>query len=274
MASAIAVETFATIHDYEMLFSRFLSSSELSQLNKQGTKIVSPEFIEVLKKSIELYLLTAGACNPLLQVQALGYTKTYNDLAGIRAEVSSTAYNTDVHKIVFNDEEHVVTLDQNQQLDFGGILKGYLANKLADEIAAKYPECQGLIINIGGDLATRGYDMLHEPFIFELYNPVTGEEISIPITNMSLATSGTYARYWQTDTGKLHHIVDPDNLQNPDNHQVAASIIHYDGAVAEALAKLFLVRGITEATTLLVPEKCHYQYFVVSDTGKVSTNIV
>lgn len=274
MADTIAAETFITIREYEQRFSRFLPNSELSRLNTYGTLVVSSEFIQVLKKSIELNLLTAGAFNPLLQVRALGYTKNYNDLAGISTEISFTTYNTDVHKIAIDSSTNTVTLDKKQQLDFGGVLKGYLANKLADEIVAMYPECQGLIINIGGDLVTRGCDALHAPFIFELYNPVTGEEIQIPLTNMSLATSGTYARYWQADTGRLHHIVNPDNLQNPDNNQVAVSIIHHDGAVAEALAKLFLVRGIAEATTLLVPEKFHYQYFVVSNTGKVSTNIL
>ncbi len=274
MADSVATETFATIHDYELRFSRFLPDSELSCLNQQGTLTVSTDFIAVLEKSIELYTFTAGAFNPLLQVRALGYTNTFADIRNTTSTLAPITYNTDLEKITINHTTHEVSLHANQQLDFGGLLKGYLATKLADDITKSYPACTGAIINIGGDIATRGLDELHEPFIFELYNPVTGEEIPTILTNTALATSGTYARLWQTSEGKRHHIIDATSLQNPTQNLVAVSIVHRDGAMTEALTKLFLVTGVTGALKRAPANRYQYQYFAVSSDGTIVTNLV
>lgn len=274
IAHTIANKTFATIHDYELRFSRFIPDSEVSRLNQQGTLTASSDFIEVLKKSIKLYTLTNGVFNPLLQVQSLGYTKTFTDLKHVTINPEPIPYNTDLEKITIDSTTNTVTLGPDQQLDFGGVLKGYLATKLADEIIESHPACAGVIINIGGDLATRGLDALHEPFIFELYNPITGEEVPTALTNTALATSGTYARSWQTNMGKRHHIVDAASLQNPTQDLVATSIVHQDGAIAEAITKLFLVAGAKEALIRLPANTNNYQYFAVSSDGNISTNIV
>lgn len=274
MASAIAAETFTTIRDYELRFSRFLSKSELSQLNRKSSLQVSEIFISVLEKSIELHNLTKGAFNPLLQVQRLGYNQTFANLSDTITNLAPHAYDTDTQKIKIDHDTYTVTLGFNQALDFGGVLKGYLAGKLADDVIKKYAACQGCIINIGGDLATRGRDNLHESFIFELYNPVTGEEVATALTDISLATSGTYTRTWQTSVGQKHHIIEAASQDNPSQSLVSASIIHHDGAVAEALTKLFLTKGIETALDAVPPQAVNYQYFTVSATGAVSTNLV
>ncbi len=274
MANAIAAKAFTTIHDYELRFSRFLPDSELSRLNQHGTLVVSDDFVTVLTKSIELHKLTAGAFNPLLQVRTLGYTDTFSTLKNTTATLVPAIYNTALQTININHITNTVTLKPNQRLDFGGILKGYLASKLADEITKSYPACAGVIINIGGDIATHGFDTVHKPFIFQLYNPITSEEIPTILTDTALATSGTYARTWQTITGQKHHIVDATSLDNPNHNLVATTIVHRDGAVAEGLTKLFLTVGITKALQHAPPRTHHYQYFVVFADGTTATNLI
>ncbi len=274
VAETFAARAFSTIHDYEKRFSRFLAESELSQLNERGSLVVSADFLDVLTKSIELFNLTKGAFNPLVQVNTLGYTKSFAALKNTQAILSPTSYNTNLEKISIDPKTNTVTLQPNQQLDFGGILKGYLATKLADEIKVSCPARTGIIINIGGDIATRGFDALHEPFIFELYNPITGEEIGTALTDTSLATSGTYARRWQTNSGMRHHIVDGAKHANPKNNLVATSIVHADGAVAESLTKLFLVAGVDAALARAPSKKHNYKYFSVFADGTIATNLV
>jgi len=273
LADTIATQTFATIHDYEQRFSRFLPQSELATLNRCGSGTVSREYLAILERSLQLVELTGGAFNPLIQVATLGYHTTYATLREQCASITPVQYDTDCRKILVDEAHQHVTLGTNQQLDFGGILKGYLANMLADQLTDTYQECMGSIINIGGDLATRGTDELHEPFMCMLYNPITGREVPVRVTDGSLATSGTYARRWQTNQGGRHHVIDGATQKNPTNSLVAASIIHYDGALAEALTKLFLTRGVMKAIHTVPPEQYSYQYFVVSETGETMSNI-
>lgn len=274
MADEIATKTFTTIKEYEQRFSRFLPGSELTTINQSGSGLVSPEFSNVLKRSLELADLTGSVFNPLVQVSTIGYEETYTKLSSSVKPLTDHSYSTDLNLIKFNNTTNELTLGQGQKLDFGGILKGYLAKLLADHIITTYPKCAGCIINIGGDIATRGTDEFHETFIFFLYNPITGEEIPVALKDTSLATSGTYSRHWQTDQGVMHHIVDSQSQKNPQQDIVATSIIAKDGALTEALAKLFLIKGSKEATEVVAPKKYQYQYLTISSKGDLESNIV
>jgi len=272
VATSLSKKIFDTVQKYEQEFSRFLPNSSLSQLNRNGSKKVSSQFLDVLEKSIKLHHLTHKAFNPLVQVKRLGYDQPFAALPTIN-NITAGWYNTNINDISIKKETSIVTLAPKQQLDFGGILKGYLAAELAEQ-AMQHQDCSGCIINLGGDLATRGRDELHKPFIFMLYNPITGIETPVTLTDTSLATSGTYARQWQTSQGTRHHIINTTTKQNPESELVAVSIIHKDGATTEAMTKLFFAHGVSVAMELLPPDTHQYQYFCVTKNGTELTNIV
>ena len=270
-AKIIADTVFKEISVFEKIFSRFLPDSELSQLNKTGKEIVSESFLTVLNKSLELVRKTNGAFNPLVQVASLGYNKNFSDLAP-EISITKNPYNTDIERIKINQNTHEVILASHQQLDFGGVLKGYLADKLTQQIKKDYKACAGCIINIGGDIATFGYDEFHEPFIFFIYNPITHEEIPVTLTDACLATSGTYKRLWQTNIGQKHHLVNTLTQESSDSSFVSVSIIHNDGAVAEAYTKLFINRNQEEAISISKPD--NIGFILINNTGEVISNVL
>lgn len=272
-ADTMAQHAFATIHTYEQRFSRFLPKSDVTLLNQHGTHVVSDVCIAVLERSLELARLTNYAFNPLVQVATLGYKDPDPHHTHNIHMTQDTSYSTDIGLIAYDRTSNRVTLGPAQQIDFGGILKGYLAHLLADDCIHTQSTCTGCIVNIGGDIATRGVDVVHSPFIFLLYNPIVETERPVTIQDASLATSGTYARHWQTDKGPQHHIVDSTTQKNPTQDVVAVSIIAQDGAYTEALTKLFLTRGVTEALRLLPPETQHYKYFAVLANGDSVHNL-
>lgn len=271
-AATIADAAFLTIRTYEQTFSRFLPSSELSLLNAKKELVVSESFFEVLAISFALYIVTAGAFNPLVQIKRLGYRSVFAALPDIVPEALETPYNTNFDLVSRDYKTRRVTLRDDQELDFGGILKGYLATKLARELVVTYPDIQGLILNLGGDLHTIGRDAYGEPFVFYLYNPVTEQETTLPLTNMSLTTSGTYQRRWQTPNGPVHHVVGSDGRHNPSTDIVSASIAHPDGAVAEAYATLFLVTDFKNAAALV--DTTTFNYHLITQNGATRTNIL
>ena len=270
-AQSIARQTFATVAAYEQRFSRFLPESELSELNQLGHRTVSDTFLDVLLAGVALSELTKGAFNPLVQVARLGYRASFDELSD-EVSLDDSTYNTNLHELTIDIATNNISLAAGQQLDFGGFLKGYLAQLLADRIKETYSDCAGVIVNLGGDIATRGHDAFHEPFIFLIYNPVTHEEVPVALTNTSLATSGTYQRVWKTDQGPHNHIVDSISQGNPHTGLVAASVVHEDGAIAESLTKLYLTRGVDEALSITSNEP--HQYLVVKDDGEIVSNIV
>jgi FAD:protein FMN transferase len=271
LATAVFHHVKQRLLETEERFSRFLPHSELSQLNKLGYGQLSTEFGEVLVKAIELSRQTQGAYNPLIQVSRLGYLNTYDKLSG-QQPIVGTPYNTNLADIEGPDEMGNIRLAAGQQLDFGGFLKGYLADELLSELAVTAPWCKGAIINIGGDIATLGTDEVHHPFIFTIYNPVAETELPIKLKDACLATSGTYGRKWSTEKGTKHHLVDPTTLENITTPYVSVSVIHEDGALAEAYTKMFFVYGVDRVIEMLGADLP--QYLVIDEKGNAQSNLL
>lgn len=271
-AEYLASAAIQEIQGYEAQFSRFLLTSELSQLNAARDLVVSRRFMDVALEAFNLYESTSGIFNPLVQISRLGYNTDY-DTIGSQEVITSNLYNINFTETQFDKKTSRIILQPGQQLDFGGILKGYASEQIAKHIMAASTQVSGVIINIGGDLHSCGVDENGEEFIISIYNPITGEsEISIPIFNQGLATSGTYKRVWDHDGATVHHILDASGGSNPNSHIISASIVHNSGSRAEGYAKVFLSCD-TEIAVQMLPTNT-YTYVLIKDDGTTITNFV
>jgi thiamine biosynthesis lipoprotein len=258
-----------TIDTAEKRFSRFLPDSELSRLNEKKSMIVSDDFFAVTTKAQQLYRETKGVFNPLVQIARLGYTKTFTDIEENTSTVDEP-YNTDFAAILINPHTNHIELQSGQKLDYGGILKGYLAERIAKKLKAE-PDVTGVIVNLGGDIHCQGLDAQGNPFVFQIYNPITKDnKTTVSLLNQSLATSGTYKRSWKHSNKTVHHILDHSGTTNPNTTIVSASIIHHDGATSEAYAKVFLILSPTEAVALL--EEKNIPFICITTSGAVLKN--
>jgi thiamine biosynthesis lipoprotein len=271
VADAEAAALEAQIQAYEKRFSRFIPESELSQLNIQKDMIVSDVFFEVIQEAYALFVQTKGIFNPLIQIERLGYDKSFETISPLNAIEPSDVYNIDFTTTVIDTVAKRIILQVGQKLDFGGFLKGYLATKLCTSLMDK-EGITGAIVNIGGDLHACGLDATEVPFVFEVYNPITHKNIEVTLTNKSLATSGTYKRTWQYRNTSVHHILDSTGTKNPETDVVQASIIHAQGSVAEAYAKVFLSVGTKKARRVIDDQS--FLYITIHTTGTIESNIL
>lgn len=282
VSDSLYAESLKKIQNYEKKFSRFLPESELSQLNTNKELIVSPIFMEVFLKAKELFLETNGVFNPLVQIERLGYNKTFDEIKNTeineiernienkRNNEGEENYDIDFSKIIVDQNLSKIILSAGQKLDFGGFLKGYLAEKIAKEIKKEKTEekkIKGVIVNIGGDIHTQGLDTNDKQFIFNIYNPITKQDdISINLYNNSLATSGTYKRFWKSSGETVHHILDKTGTKNPDSDVISASVINPDGGRADAYAKVFLSLGHKKALNGKI------QFIIIKNNGEIIKN--
>ncbi len=269
-ATNIFTLTLVRLRGYEAKFSRFLPESELSKLNRERSGIVSPLFISLLHIAQELYQKTDGYFNPLLQINRFGYTESFEFIKDAASPLQTLPYNTNLNMVVIDDEAQRVTLVDDQQLDFGGFLKGYLAEYEARKIMHEHSDVHGVIINIGGDIHTRGKDADGKVFVFEIKNPLTGQGIPLPLENMSLATSGTYRHAWNRSGEPVHHILARDGLHNPPTSVISASVVHENGATAEAYAKTLMS---IHPTTLQTITDETFPYIIIHKDGTIHTSL-
>jgi len=140
----------------------------------------------------------------------------------------------------------VIELDDGVRLDFGGIGKGYAADRAAEVLAIAGP----CLVNAGGDIAVRGGAW---PIAVQT---ATGS-LTVELTSGALATSCCDRRRWQRGGRELHHLIDPATGTSAGGDLVRATVVASDAVVAEVWAKaLFLAgeeAGAAEADLLRLP---------------------
>lgn len=254
---------------YERKFSRFLEDSELSVLNKQKDKIVSKEFLSVIKIAKEMNRQTNGIFNPLLQVERVGYDKSFEKIKDrTNINTSTEEIDTNIDNLTIKESDSRVILQAGQKLDFGGFLKGYVAETICKKLSERF---SGVIVNLGGDLFTTGLDENQKEFIFVVENPISKNlSIEIPLQDKAMATSGNYKRKWKIGEDTISHIID-ESGKNPKTELVSATIISPHGHLSEAFATSALCLS-KDASEKFLKEK-DVSYLLITNSGEILTNI-
>ena len=261
------------IDDYEKKFSRFLTTSELSLLNKHKNLVVSEEFLKVTQQAYKLFVKTKGIFNPLVQISRHGYNKNFLDIQDNEIFLNNEDYDIDFSEVIIDKDNSQIFLNKGQNLDYGGFLKGYLSEIIAEKIKSNSSLVKGVIVNIGGDIHTKGLDRNGNRFVFSIYNPILkNEDIIVTLYNQSLATSGTYKRTWMILNKEFNHILDKTGNKNPESDIISASIINNNGGVSEAYTKVFLSVGCEKALEILEDESISFA--VIKNNGKIIKNFI
>lgn len=235
--------------EYEARFSRFRPESELSRVNAGGIGRMSPEFMTAVMQARELYEKSRGVFNPLSDISRFGYDEDISVVKGAeRTGGEASPYSLDFTVMRIDPQEGTLALAPGQKLDFGGFMKGHTAERMA--VAAR--NCSGVIVNLGGDIYTRGRDQHGVPFVFEVDNPFD-PATSIPFyaTDAAIATSGSYNRHWKLNGRPFSHILDQSGKQNPTSDLISATVIAPKGREADAFATAAIVLGSVEGGRLL-----------------------
>ena len=139
---------------------------------------------------------------------------------------------TGFNNIIFENGDKVFKKNTLTELDFGGILKGYAADKAA-EILKKYGHSEGYV-NVGGSsLYILGTDSLSVKHPRKEGNIV---QMNIKGKNdLSVSTSGDYEKTYSYEGKTYCHIIDPESGSPAATNVASVTITGIDGGVSDAL---------------------------------------
>jgi thiamine biosynthesis lipoprotein len=247
----------------DRLFSGANPASEVSRLNTHLSREpfpVAPETLALLELARRAGELTAGAFDVTAAPLALawgfgssGRSPTVpppDEMAAVRARVGHSLLELDAkHRLVTKARPEVVC-------DLSGLAFGWVADRVAGAIAAL--GYRGVLVDMGGEVAARGRRADGRRWHVAL-DPTGGEGPSpgpvLELEDAAVATSGEYRGLW-TDKGgrKRSRVIDPRTGEPAENPLGAASVVHRDGAWADALARALLVLGPEAARALAARE--------------------
>jgi thiamine biosynthesis lipoprotein len=223
----------------EQVMSRFRPTSELSQLNNDGVIEASQDLAEVVELALAARERTSGQFDPTVHDALLGagYDRTF---AEIDQEAPAAAARCGGGVTI---EGRRIVLEPGYRLDFGGIGKGFAAERVAQLLALAGP----CLVSAGGDVAVRGVPAQGTwPIAID-------ETLTVGLLSGGLATSGRDRRRWRRDGADLHHLIDPATGRPAVTDILRVTAVGSDAVDAEVLAKTLFLGGSGPAIASGVP---------------------
>ena len=232
--------------------STYRSNSIISRVNQSQNSVkVDRHFIEVFKKSQEIWKLSNGYFDPTAGsiVNLYGMGPDINIQSINKYKIDSVMQYVGLNKVYLNQQNYIVKENENIYIDFNAIAKGYSVDLIKDLLISI--NSNNFLIEVGGELITMGVNEKNKKWKVAIQNPVDLNSYYSEITldGMSLATSGNYRKFRvDSETGvRYAHIVNPINGESMSNNILSASVITRSCIEADAWATSLMLMDPMEA---------------------------
>lgn len=264
----IAEQVKKRVLDLHRRFSVFEQESDIFRINEQAgmktvpvhqdTLLVLSHALAYGRETMGAFDITSGAASRLWR-DAIRSARipSEEDIAGCRRL-------SGLNDLILNKAEGTAFLRRNgQQIDLGGIAKGYAADE-AVRILKKY-KVRDALINFGGTVIAIGREQkigIQNPF------QENGESMAdIMVKDKAVVTSGSYERGFFFEGGRYHHIIDPRTGLPADSGLLSVTLIGGSVMELDALATGICVLGESNGLPLL--ERRGIEAVFISNDGEV-----
>jgi FAD:protein FMN transferase len=255
-AESLIDDAVAEIQRIESLLTTFSENSQTNQINQnagiQAVKVES-EVFELIVRAKRISELTDGAFDlsyGSLDKRFWNFDKTMAQLPD--AQTAKEKVKLINYKNIILDKTlgTVFLKEKGMRIGFGGIGKGYAADKAAQLLRNK--GVTSGIVNASGDLITWGNQPNGNPWTISLAHPDLPTEAfsKMNISNLAVATSGNYEKFVMIDGKKYSHTINP-KTGYPISGIKSVSIICPIAELADALATPVTIMGVEAGLNLI-----------------------
>ena len=236
--------------------STYRTNSIISRVNQSQNPVeVDSHFIEVFKKSQEIWKLSNGYFDPTAGsiVNLYGMGPNTNVQSINRYKIDSVMQYVGLDKVYLDQQNRIVKAKGGVYIDFNAIAKGYSVDLIKDLLMQINSE--NFLIEVGGELITMGKNEKNKKWKVAIQNPIdlSSYYSEILLDGMSLATSGNYRKFRiDSQTGARYaHIVNPINGESMTNNILSASVVSGSCIEADAWATSLMLMDPIEATKII-----------------------
>jgi FAD:protein FMN transferase len=264
------------IRRIEDLLTTFKETSQANQINAnagiQPVK-VDKEVFDLIARSVRISDLTQGAFDITygsIDKRLWNFDTTMKALPD-KETAKQMVRLINYKNIVLNENEHTVFLkEKGMRIGFGGIGKGYAADKA--KLLLQQNGVESGVVNAAGDLITWGTQPSGKAWTVGIADPNSSHHpfSYLNISNMAVATSGNYEKYAIIDGKKYSHTIDP-KTGYPVSGTKSVTIICASAELADALATPVTVMGIKVGLDLINQMK-GIACIIIDDNNRLYTS--
>ena len=258
---------------FDRSVSLWVPNSVLSRVNRNDTSVVlDKNFIGNFKYSQQVSRSTNGAFDmtvgPLVEVWGFGFES--REKVGKRI-VDSLLPLVGYQKIRLVNGK-VVKADPRMQIDFNGIAQGY-----SDDVVGAFFDSLGIhnyLIDIGGEVKAKGKKPDGSFWRVGIEKPASDSasprilKAVIVLHNLSVATSGSYRKYYEENGIRYSHTIDPKTGYPVQHSLLSVSVLSKNTALADAYATAFMVMGYEKSRAFVEQHPGLEAFFIWSDKHK------
>jgi FAD:protein FMN transferase len=265
----------AEVRRIENLLTTYSDLSQTSLINEnagvQPVK-VDEEVINLIERSIRISEITDGAFDITygsIDKSLWNFDQGMTSLPDEETALKSVGL-IDYRNVIINKKKSTVLLkNKGMRIGFGGIGKGYAADMA--KLVLQQLGIKSGIVNAAGDLVTWGTQIGGHEWTVGIADPEQTDRpfSALKISNMAIATSGSYEKYVTIRGKRYSHTIDP-KTGLPVSGVKSVSIICPSAELADALATPVVVMGVKVGLALINQIK-QVACIVIDDEDRVFT---
>ena len=258
-ALQLANDCYLKIDSLNNIFSDYFSYSEAGRLARQttGQQIpISDELLAILLQSKEAWIKSGKTFDISIGALTQLWRKIKNEKRfPAAAEVKKAKQSTGFENLVIQPSVKTISFKKpGMRLDFGGIVKGYAAQKVVDYLKTK--NITQALADAGGDIVMSDEPPGKNGWRIGINIPEQENELwdkKLELKNCAVATSGDVYRFTIHNGKKYSHIIDPRTGYGVTS-QRNVTVIAKNGATADWLATACSILSIEKALALAKKE--------------------
>lgn len=261
--------------------STWVAGSTISKFNSSDSIVVSdPHFINVFYRGMELSELTSGTFHPMVMplARAWGFGPeggTIGDNVNIDSLKALVDYNMRIQPIddtsATGQPNLLFVKRPGQQMDVNSYAQGYAVDVVAAFLGAR--GISDFMVELGGEVRAKGANGSAGYWRIGIDKPMSTEsgrelESILSLHDASLATSGTYRKYYERNGKKYSHTIDPSTGKPVDHNLLSVTVLAPSCMNADAFATAFLVMGVERTKSFLdLHSNLGLEVYLIFDTG-------
>ncbi|WP_145860862.1 FAD:protein FMN transferase [Pedobacter suwonensis] len=259
----------------EQLLTTYSELSQTSLINRHaGLKPVKvdEEVINLIERSIRISEITDGAFDITygsIDKRLWNFDQLMTSLPDEETALKSVGL-IDYRNVIIDKKQSTVLLkNKGMRIGFGGIGKGYAADRA--KLVLQELGIRSGIVNAAGDLITWGTQIGGHAWTVGIADPEQTDRpfSALKISDMAIATSGSYEKYATINGKRYSHTIDP-KTGLPVSGVKSVSIICPSAELADALATPVVVMGVKVGLELINQIK-QVACIVIDDDDRVFT---
>ncbi len=255
---------------FDRSVSLWVPGSILSKVNRNEPVQLDEWFKGNFNLSKEVYEQTGGAFDctvePLVQAWGFGFDE--------KVQVDSAIIDSVMQFVGFDkvklQGDTIWKADPRIKFDFNAIAQGYSV-----DLVGTFLEQQGIenyLVDIGGEVKAKGTKPGGAVWRVGIEKPAktkdAGRELKliIGLKDKSVATSGSYRKYYERDGVRYSHTIDPKTGYPVKHSLLSVSVVGDNTALADAFATAFMVMGVENAKRFVEQNNQLEAFFIYSDS--------